>query len=260
MVASAACCAIVFITPFSSLPVDVDDDNRGLFRMMIIIFQYDEYNSHSQGTDIQEHGMGHSQADKAHSREKILRQAADQVRDNGLESISIGKLMRSVELTHGGFYNHFESRSELLAQALERALVEGAKTATTGVKPGDAPRSYETRVRGYVSRAHRDARTSGCAIAAPIASRAAPAIAALASDVARADVASRAVMSTHIDEFVGQLAQSMHSRDEGDAMLAMSAMVGAVLLARVQTDPKKSDALLKSVRDRLLALNRTEAA
>ena len=50
--------------------------------------------------------MGHSQADKAHSREKILRQAADQVRDNGLESISIGKLMRSVELTHGGFYNH----------------------------------------------------------------------------------------------------------------------------------------------------------
>jgi TetR/AcrR family transcriptional repressor of nem operon len=230
------------------LPVDVDDDNRGLFRMMIIIFQYDEYNSHSQGTDIQEHGMGHSQADKAHSREKILRQAADQVRDNGLESISVGKLMRSVELTHGGFYNHFESRSELLAQALERALVEGAKTATTGVKPGDAPRSYETRVRGYVSRAHRDARTSGCAIAA------------LASDVARADVASRAVMSTHIDEFVGQLAQSMHSRDEGDAMLAMSAMVGAVLLARVQTDPKKSDALLKSVRDRLLALNRTEAA
>jgi TetR/AcrR family transcriptional repressor of nem operon len=38
-------------------------------------------------------------------------------------------------------------------------------------------------------------------------------------------------------------------------MLAVSAMVGAVLLSRVQTDPKKSDALLKSVRDRLLALN-----
>ena len=41
-------------------------------------------------------------------------------------------------------------------------------------------------------------------------------------------------------------------------MLAVSAMVGAVLLARVQTDPKKSDALLKSVRDRLLALNRAD--
>ena len=190
--------------------------------------------------------MGHSQAEKAQSRERILRKAADVVRDTGLESVSVGKLMRSVDLTHGGFYNHFESRSDLLAQALERALVEGGKAATASMKPGDAPRSYETRVRGYVSRAHRDARTSGCAIAA------------LASDVARADDASRAVMSAHIDDFVDQLAQSMRSQDEGDAMLAMSAMVGAVLLARVQTDPKKSDALLKSVRDRLLALNRAD--
>ncbi len=192
--------------------------------------------------------MGHSQADKAQSRERILRKAANAVRDTGLESVSVGKLMRSVDLTHGGFYNHFASRSDLLAQALERALVEGGKTAAAGAKPADAPRSYETRVKGYVSRAHRDARTEGCAIAA------------LASDVARADAASRAVMSGQIDNFVSQLAQTMHSQDEGDAMLAVSAMVGAVLLARVQTDPKKSDALLKSVRDRLLALNRTDPA
>lgn len=192
--------------------------------------------------------MGHSQAEKAHSRERILRKAADQVRDTGLESVSVSKLMRSVDLTHGGFYNHFESRAGLLAQALERALVEGGKSATTSVKPGDGPRSFEARVRGYVSRAHRDARTNGCAIAA------------LASDVARADVSSRAVMSTHVDDFVDQLAQSMHYHEEGDAMLAVSAMVGAVLLARVQTDPKKSDALLKAVRDRLLALNYADSA
>jgi TetR/AcrR family transcriptional repressor of nem operon len=192
--------------------------------------------------------MGHSQAEKAQSRERILRKAADAVRDTGLESVSVGKLMRSVDLTHGGFYNHFASRSDLLAQALERALVEGAKAATASMKPADAPRNYETRVRSYVSRAHRDARTSGCAIAA------------LASDVARADAASREVMSAHIDDFIAQLAHSLHDQDEGDAMLAVSAMVGAVLLARVQTDLKKSDALLKSVRDRLLALNRTDPA
>jgi len=201
-----------------------------------------------QKVNTRETTMGHSQADKAQSRERILRKAADAVRDTGLESVSVSKLMRSVDLTHGGFYNHFGSRSDLLAQALERALVEGAKTATASMKPGDAPRSYETRVKGYVSRAHRDARTDGCAIAA------------LASDVSRADEASRAVMSAHIDDFVAQLAQSLHDQDEGDAMLAVSAMVGAVLLARVQTDPKKSDALLKSVRDRLLALNRADPA
>lgn len=192
--------------------------------------------------------MGHSQADKAQSRERILRKAADVVRETGLESVSVSKLMRSVDLTHGGFYNHFASRSDLLAQALERALVEGEKAATASTRSADGARSYDARVRTYVSRAHRDARTSGCAIAA------------LASDVARADEASRAVMSVHLDDFVAQLTQSMRNQDEADAMLAMSAMVGAVLLARVQTDPKKSDALLKVVRDRLLALNHADPA
>jgi TetR/AcrR family transcriptional repressor of nem operon len=190
--------------------------------------------------------MGHSQADKAHSRERILRQAADQVRDAGLESISVGKLMRSVDLTHGGFYNHFESRSDLLAQALQRALIEGRKSSLAGADPDAAPRSFDATVRSFVSRAHRDARASGCAIAA------------LASDVARADEPSRAVMSEHIDDFVAQIAQSLRSQDEGDAMLAVSAMIGALLLARVQVDPKRSDALLKSVRERLLALNRDQ--
>ena len=192
--------------------------------------------------------MGHSQADKAESRERILRRAADAVRDTGLESVSVGKLMRSVDLTHGGFYNHFESRSDLLAQALERALAEGARSASAALQANDAPRGYEARVRGYLSRAHRDARTSGCAIAA------------LASDVARADTSSREVMSAHIDDFVDQMARSMRRQDEGDAMLAVSTMVGALLLARVQADPKKSDALLKSVRDRLLALNHNDSA
>jgi TetR/AcrR family transcriptional regulator, transcriptional repressor for nem operon len=225
--------------------VDATTITAQSIRMMIIIVEYDEYNSHGQGTDMQERDMGHSQADKAHSREKILREAADQVRDNGLESISVGKLMRSVELTHGGFYNHFESRSELLAQALERALSEGRKASLAGADP-QAPRSFEATLRSFLSRTHRDSRAGGCAIAA------------LASDVARADERSRGVMSQHIDSFVAQIANSLGTDDEGDAMLAVSAMIGALLLSRVQVDPKRSDALLKTVRERLLALQRSD--
>jgi TetR/AcrR family transcriptional regulator, transcriptional repressor for nem operon len=213
---------------------------------MLVMVQYDDHNLLGQQVDRPEQHMGHSQAEKAQSRERILRRAADQVRDAGLESISVGKLMRSVALTHGGFYNHFESRSDLLAQALRHALAEGRKSSLAGVDPDGPPRSFEARVRSFVSRAHRDARATGCAIAA------------LASDVARADESSRGVMSEHIDEFVSQIAQSLHSQDEGDAMLAVSAMIGALLLARVQMDPKRSDALLKAVRERLLALNRAD--
>lgn len=196
--------------------------------------------------------MGHSQAEKALSRERILRQAADQARLQGLESISVGKLMRSVGLTHGGFYNHFESRSDLLAQTLARALADSgqalAASRQTAGQTADARAGYESRVRGYLSRTHRDARTTGCAIAA------------LAADVSRADAPSRALMSAEIDGFIAQIREALGSQDDGDAMLAASAMVGALLLSRVQADPVKSDALLKTVRERLLALNTGDAA
>jgi TetR/AcrR family transcriptional regulator, transcriptional repressor for nem operon len=190
--------------------------------------------------------MGHSQAEKATSRERILGEAADQVRASGLESISVGKLMSHVGLTHGGFYNHFESRADLLAQALERALVDGRKAWLSAEKSDYKPRSFETTVRRFLSRSHRDARASGCAVAA------------LASDVARADEQSREAMSRHIEEFISETTHSLDSREEGEALLAVSAMIGALLLARVQVDPRRSDLLLRSVRERLIALNRAE--
>lgn len=211
--------------------------------------------------------MGHSQAEKAQNRERILRKAAEKIRDTGLESVSVGPLMRSVDLTHGGFYGHFASRSELLAHALERALREGeaaskaarnaaaAKAAKSGTaartaggeqtarSEGDSaqPAGYAALLRSYLSRAHRDSRKSGCAIAA------------LASDVARADEASRGVMEAHVERFVENVKQAMGTHDEERALLAASAMVGGLLLSRIATDPKRSDQILRAVRDGLAA-------
>ena len=86
--------------------------------------------------------MGHSQAEKARNRERILAEASRQVRRGGLESVSVGTLMKSVGLTHGGFYGHFESRSALLAEALERALLEGERLPD---HPRDRPRPRRPR-------------------------------------------------------------------------------------------------------------------
>ena len=161
--------------------------------------------------------MGHSQAEKARSRERILAEASRQVRREGLESVSIGALMKSVGLTHGGFYGHFENRSALLAEALERALLEGEANA-------GSPEHFKGVVHNYLSRAHRDARDSGCAVAA------------LVSDVARAEAGSRAVMNGHVETFIASVAKTLEG-DEARAIVAVSAMVGALTLSRVVTDP-----------------------
>lgn len=186
--------------------------------------------------------MGHSQASKASNRERILSEASARIRETGLESLSVGKLMQSVNLTHGGFYGHFPSRKELLAQALAKALEDGEERAK--VSNGGAPRNYPTLVRSYLSRTHRDSREAGCAIAA------------LVSDAGRAEEDIRAVMGRRIEQYLAGIAEALGDEDEERAMVALSTLVGALALARVVGDARKSDAVLRAAREHLLAFER----
>ncbi|GKQ52137.1 TetR/AcrR family transcriptional regulator [Bradyrhizobium sp. Ce-3] len=186
--------------------------------------------------------MGHSQADKARSRERILNEAATQIRDKGLDALSIGSLMQQVKLTHGGFYGHFASRSDLIAAALQQALNSGEASAHAARDP-DKPVSVNALVRSYLSRSHRDQPKSGCAIGA------------LISDVGRADAQCRAVMEPHIESFIAKVAETFgDDDDDSSAIVAVSAMVGALAISRVLTDTKRSDAVLRTVRDAIIAM------
>lgn len=191
--------------------------------------------------------MGHSQADKAASRARILAAAAAQIREGGLDSVSVGSVMKSADLTHGGFYNHFGSRADLLAAALTYALDHSLALRPKPAEDGSDPEGFRRLVRGYLSRTHRDNLQSGCAIAA------------LAADVGRADENYQAVMNDYVEQFIGLVDTALGEGREDDAMLAVSAMVGALQLSRVLTDPKRSDLLLKSVRDALGALTEPRA-
>jgi len=185
--------------------------------------------------------MGHSQAEKAQNRERILAEAARQIREGGLESLSVAQLMKSVNLTHGGFYGHFESRSELVSLALERALAEGRIAVRAANDEGEGP-DFPEMVGRYLSRSHRDAKRSGCAIAA------------LATDVGRADANSREVMEQRIERFFETARAALGQDDEDKAIFAVCAMVGGLTLARVMTDPGRSDTVLRAVREQLLKL------
>lgn len=188
--------------------------------------------------------MGHSQAEKARNRERILDAAAARIREDGPDAISIAGLMEAVGLTHGGFYNHFHSRAELLTEALKRALESGANTrrrAADGDGDGDGGEaSFDAFVRDYLSASHRDHPESGCAIAA------------LAAEVARGDEALRAPMTERVHQFIDRATEALGNRRQ--AMLAVSAMVGALTLSRVLTEPRAADELLRTVRDQIRSM------
>lgn len=184
--------------------------------------------------------MGHSRAEKAENRERILKEAALQAREGGLASLNIVKLMKSASLTHGGFYGHFASRAELEVEALKRALVEGERRYRASGK-SEGITDMKTLAKRYLSRTHRDNPAEGCAIAA------------LGAEVGHSEMLLRNAMEPHIEHFIANVRNA--APDEESAITAVCAMVGGLMLARVVTDPDRSDAILRAVVRNLSEIN-----
>jgi TetR/AcrR family transcriptional repressor of nem operon len=188
--------------------------------------------------------VGHSRAEKAESRERILDAAARQIRHGGLESVSIAELMKAANLTHGGFYGHFPSRSALIAAALDRALDQG-EAAFVAAKPTEGGGTVKSIVNSYLSPAHRDNAAGGCAIAA------------LAGDIGRADDhAVRTPMVQRLERTIGDMTNAMGGGPEAEAaaVTAWCAMVGALALSRVFQGTDRSDEILRTTRQAILHL------
>lgn len=187
--------------------------------------------------------MGHSRADKAESRERILAIAARQIREGGLDSVSIGEVMKAANLTHGGFYGHFPSRTALIAAALERALVEGEAASLAAAGAKGAP-TLKSIANSYLSPAHRDHVGEGCAISA------------LAGDAGRAEPEIRAVMREHLEDYFSRTAAVIGDVPDAEDLAVSSwcAMIGAMMLARVFQGDPRSDQILRLARQTVLDL------
>lgn len=183
--------------------------------------------------------MGHSQAQKAETRRRVLALASQHIRTEGLPALAIGRLMESAGLTHGGFYGHFNSREALVEAALEQALADGEAAALKAAS--GAPKAASV-VRGYLSKAHRDNPAVGCAIAS------------LVTDVARLEAPARAIMMRKMERYVSQIAEAAEGASEDAAWAAWSTMLGAIQLARLFVDDPRSDKILSAGRKAALAI------
>lgn len=187
--------------------------------------------------------MGHSRQDKAASHDRIVQIAAGRFREAGVGALSVADLMQEAGLTHGGFYRHFGSRDELVAEALEEALAQSrARTAAAR----EAGADYAAIVADYLSPAHRDAPAAGCAVAA------------LASEAGRLQDRPREAFTRHIEAgaetFLALLRAENPAATRADALLTLTAMAGALALARAVSDPALSDEILQGVGERLVTL------
>src|ERR1700693_4391263 len=187
--------------------------------------------------------MRRSKRETEETRKRIVEMAAAEVRQHGIATSGIADLMAAVGLTHGGFYRHFDSKEQLVAEAAAVALDTLVDTLTSAASGKKGRNGLKAALAAYLCAEHRDNPRDGCPLAA------------LGSELARSDTRVRDVATTGFSRMVEILAahfdQARPAEARKRAMAAAAAMIGAVTMSRVLPDQKLSDSLLQAVEEGL---------
>jgi TetR/AcrR family transcriptional regulator, transcriptional repressor for nem operon len=170
----------------------------------------------------------------AEHRMRIMAAAARLFRLRGFENVTLAEVMKEAGLTHGAFYGHFASKEALIAEAIGQALP---------LAPGDPGlrRSAAEFADGYLSIRHRDNRASSCLFSS------------LGTEAARGSAELRHSMTESVRRRINHLSAGAEGATPEEkrraAIAAWSAMVGAMLLARIVDDEKLSNEILTETRE-----------
>jgi TetR/AcrR family transcriptional repressor of nem operon len=103
---------------------------------------------------------------KRNTHERIVEAAAAAFRQEGIAEVGVAEVMRSAGLTHGGFYAHFASKDDLLAEAILHASTEVSKILEASTEDSAANQRLFKAALTYLSAAHLTHLEWGCPIAA----------------------------------------------------------------------------------------------
>jgi|SRR5215469_9201940 len=179
---------------------------------------------------MQKKVMRYPVEETAAKHQRIVKEASRLFRERGFANVSVAEVMKAAGLTHGAFYAHFASKEELQAAA----VAYGQQVSLERVQRNKAMRNNGSYADRYLSPRHRDNPGNGCTMAA------------LAQEVARSTPELKAAFERGLEEIL-----SAETGDRKEAIFQAAALLGGVVLARAVHDPRLSDEILKSVRQKL---------
>ncbi|WP_158543221.1 TetR/AcrR family transcriptional regulator [Dyella psychrodurans] len=189
--------------------------------------------------------MRYEKGHKEATRQRIIETAAARFRKEGIAAVGVANLMSDLGLTQGGFYNHFESKDDLVREALATGLERTRERLRKSSGQSSSERTQDL-VDGYLSTHHRDNVASGCMLTT------------VAIEAGRSEGPVREQLTEGISEMVklvgSVLDESLKPRQrEMKAMSVVSSMVGAMILARAVDDAQMSDRILEAGRRAAIA-------
>ncbi|MEU9169162.1 TetR family transcriptional regulator [Streptomyces sp. NPDC048420] len=182
-----------------------------------------------------------TKAQAEQNRAHIVATAAQLFRERGYDGVGVAELMAAAGFTHGGFYKHFRSKADLMAEASASGLSQIAARAE-GLGPAEF-------VESYVSREHRDGRGDGCTIGA------------LSGDAARQPADIKTEFAAGIENLLTALQPASGTSGDADQLAARTMVidmlahsVGAIMLSRACPDDSPlADEILDVCRKEILA-------
>lgn len=166
---------------------------------------------------------------KQQTRERILDAAALAFRERGIEQTSVADVMKRAGLTHGGFYAHFKSKEELIAEAIRYASDQVSKIFDSPSGKGPGQRGLLEITAAYLSLPHMAHPERGCPVAA------------LGTELLRGDQKVKRVVSKETRVRLDKLYQKTSAEATPEvrrrqAAGALACMVGGQILARALND------------------------
>ena len=181
---------------------------------------------------------------KLATRRRILDAASQAFRERGVAETGVDEVMRRAGLTHGGFYAHFQDKTELIAEACAAAFdaaVPNLERIAAAPTPAARARML---IDSYLGARHRDNRGSGCLVVS------------VGADMARLRGAAREGYARGFAQHIERLGAALRlcadpRRNRERVTQLMSSLVGGLLFARAIDDAAQSDAMLHAMRRQL---------
>jgi len=173
------------------------------------------------------------------NREHILKVAADQFREHGIDGVGVADLMKAADMSVGSFYGYFESKDQLVAETYAKA-VSATKERIVGFLIRPDEKAFINMVNEYLSPGHRDNLKQGCVLAA------------LGSEVTHQSSAVRHAatneLRTLFDETANHLPGRTGKQRHDLAISTLASLIGGLILSRMVDEPALSIQVLDAVK------------
>ncbi len=183
----------------------------------------------------------YSSEHKEATRDRILNAASKEFRLKGMEGATVPSIMAAADLTVGGFYKHFTSKSSLFAAIIRETL--RASVVHLGKLKKALPHGEWLNALAdyYLTLEHRKNVRSGCVLAA------------LASEVSRTDAPARQAFEEEVVRGIDAIESGMSTGSDEDnrsnAWAFQAMLMGGLIMARGVESEETAEEILSACRN-----------